>query len=393
MRAIIVAILSLGLIAISPNASAQQLTGGAGHTCAIVPGGTLMCWGWDEQGQLGDTAQNYSNASPVLAEGITGTTSIDAGGQHGCAVVAGGAVKCWGYNLNGQLGNDTTSSSDIGVNALGISGATAIGTGGSHSCALLGDGSVWCWGHGYHGQLGTGVFIESDVPLQVSGVSGATAIAAGDNHSCAIVGTGTIKCWGRNDWGQLGNGGNNPDPGVANAVDVFGISNAIAISAGTRHTCALRANNAVACWGHGGYGTLGDGQSQPSPSPVTVPGINNAVALVAGDYHNCVLHTGGSMSCWGYNYFGTIGDGSNRNNYASPQSVVALSGITAIGAGSEHTCARVSQNPINVKCWGHGNFGQLGDGQIGGAHENPNPAFVLGGPFDVIFGGGPGNFE
>lgn len=393
MRTFLVALALLNLLAGTRIAQAQELTAGSGHSCAIVPGGSLMCWGWDEQGQLGDSAQNYSNPNPVLAENVSGATAVDAGTQHSCAVVSGGAVKCWGYNLSGQLGNDTTSSSNTAVTAMGISGAIDVATGGSHSCARLSNGNVWCWGHGYHGQLGTGQFIESDVPLQVDGVSGATALATGDNHSCAIVSGGIVKCWGRNDWGQLGNGGTNPDPGVASAIDVFGVSNAIAISAGTRHTCALLAGGSVSCWGHGGYGSLGNGLGQNSPTPVAVTGISAAVALVSGEYHNCVLHTSGAMSCWGYNYFGQIGDGSNRNNSLSPQSVIGVSDVSAIAAGSEHTCARVSQSPINVKCWGHGNFGQLGDGQVGGAHENPNPAFVLGGPFDVVFGGAPGNFE
>lgn len=393
MRAFIVVLLSLVPLACPQLAHAQELAAGAGHTCATVPDGTLMCWGWDEQGQLGDTAQNYSNPNPAQADGLVGVTAVDAGYGHSCAVAAAGVVKCWGYNRWGQLGGGNGNSANTGVTVIGIGPATAIGTGGNHSCARLADGSVWCWGHGYHGQLGTGTFIETNVAVQVAGVSGASAIAVGDNHSCAIVGGGNIKCWGRNDHGQLGYGGTDPDPGIANATDVFGINDAIAISAGSSHTCALRADQSVACWGNGGRGTLGNGQTQNSPTPVSVSNISNAIALVSGDLHNCVLHQGGTMSCWGYNYFGNVGDGSNRNDHVLPQAVVGLNNVSAIGAGSEHTCARVSQSPINVKCWGHGNFGQLGDGQIGGAHETPLPVFVLGGPFDVVFGGGPGNFE
>jgi alpha-tubulin suppressor-like RCC1 family protein len=393
MRAFVIVLSMLGLLAGAARAPAQQLAGGGGHTCAATPGGTLMCWGWDEQGQLGDSAQNYSWASPVLAEGIAGASAVDAGYGHSCAITTAGVVKCWGYNRWGQIGSGNGNGANTGITVAGIGPATAIGTGGHHSCARLADATVWCWGHGYHGQLGTGTFIETNVPVQVNGVTGATAIAVGDYHSCAIVGTGSIKCWGRNDYGQLGNGGTNPDPGLANAVDVFGISDAIAISAGSRHTCALRTGQSIACWGNGGYGTLGNGLGQDSPAPVDVSGIGNAIALVAGDHHNCALRSDHTMSCWGYNYFGTVGDGSNRNNHLLPQNVVGLNSVTAIAAGSEHTCARVSENPINVKCWGHGSFGQLGDGQIGGAHETPLPVFVLGGPFDVVFGGNPGNFE
>lgn len=393
MRATLLSLLLLGLLAGTSAALAQELAAGGGHTCATLPDGMLMCWGWDEQGQLGDSAQNYSYASPVLANDVTGAIAVDAGSQHTCAVAAAGVVKCWGYNRWGQIGGGNGNGANTAVTVIGIGPAIAVGAGGSHSCALLADGSVWCWGHGYHGQLGTGTFIESNVALQVLGVSGASAIATGDHHSCAIVGSGGVKCWGRNHLGQLGYGEVDADPGIANATDVLGIADAVAISAGSSHTCVLRANQSIACWGGGGRGALGNGLGETSPTPVSVSGITDAIDLVAGDLHSCILHEGGAMSCWGYNYFGTVGDGSNRNDHLVPQVVAGASGVSAIAAGSEHTCARISQSPINVKCWGHGSFGQLGDGQIGGAHETPNPVYVGGSPFDVVFGGEPGSFE
>jgi alpha-tubulin suppressor-like RCC1 family protein len=377
---------------------AQELAGGGGHTCATLADGALMCWGWDEYGQLGDSAQNFARSTPVYADAVSGVIAVDGGYQHTCAVADAGVVKCWGYNRWGQVGGGNGQGSNtavtvVGAELAGLGPATAVGTGGYHSCALLADGSVWCWGHGYHGQLGTGAFIESNVALQVPGISGASAIATGDHHTCAIVGSGSVKCWGRNLHGQLGHGGTNPDPGIANAIDVVGIADAIAISAGESHTCVLRSDQSVACWGGGARGTLGNGLGQTSPVPVSVTGIADAIDLVAGDLHNCVLHEGGAMSCWGYNYFGNIGDGSNRNDRLVPQAVVGVSGVSAISAGGSHTCARVSRSPINVKCWGNGAHGQLGDGLIGGTHETRNPVFVKGGQFDVVFGGESGGFE
>lgn len=386
---------SLLMASLHPGAGqAQQLAAGAGHSCAVVPGGDLHCWGWDEQGQLGDAAPHYSISEPVRADGLTDVVSVDGGSQHSCAVTGTGGVWCWGYNRWGQIGHGDGSSPSTPNAVVGITTALAVATGGSHSCALLGDGSVWCWGHGYHGQLGSGSFIESNVPVQAAGISAASAIATGDSHSCAIVGAGAIKCWGRNHQGQLGNGAVDPDPGVLGAVDVFGISTAIALAAGSNHTCALLQGGAVRCWGDGGRGALGNGASVDySAVPVAVVGISDAIALASGDLHNCVVHSGGGMSCWGYNYFGTVGDGSNRNDRESPVVVVGVGDVTAIAAGAEHTCARVRQDPINVMCWGHGNFGQLGDGLVGGVHERPSPAFVLGGPLDIVFGGDPGDFE
>lgn len=388
------ALCALALSMLPPAAShAQELAAGGGHSCAVVPDGDLHCWGWDEQGQLGDSAQQYSIASPVRAEGLADVASVDGGYQHSCAATATGDVWCWGYNRWGQLGDDSTSSRNTPVAVSGLSDAIAVAAGGNHSCALLADGSVWCWGHGYHGQLGQGAFAETDVPVQAAGIAGASAIAVGDNHSCAIVGSGAVKCWGRNHKGQLGNGAVDPDPGVAGAVDVFGIDAAIALSAGADHTCALIEGGAVNCWGHGGYGNLGDGLGQDSAVPVTVSGIADATAIASGDFHNCAIREDGTMSCWGYNYFGTVGDGSNRNNRNAPVAVVGVVEVTAIAAGGEHSCARVRTDPVNVMCWGHGTFGQLGTGQVGGAYETPVPSFVLGGPLDTVFGGSPGNFE
>lgn len=372
---------------------AQELAAGGGHTCAVVPGGDLHCWGWDEQGQLGDLAGHYSISEPVRVEGLTDVVSVDGGYQHTCAVTGAGGVWCWGYNRWGQIGHGSGSSPGTPVAVVGISTALAVATGGNHSCALLAGGSVWCWGHGYHGQLGNGEFTETNVPVQAIGISGATAIAVGQSHSCAIVGTGTVKCWGRNHRGQLGDGGTNPDPGVLAPVDVFGIGTAIALSAGSDYNCAVLQGGSVACWGSGSYGALGDGLGQDSFVPVAVTGIGDATAIASGDYHSCAIRSGGAMSCWGYNYFGNIGDGSNRNNHTVPVAVVGVGDVTAIAAGGEHTCARVRNDPINVMCWGHGNFGQMGDGQVGGVHERPYPAFVLGGPLDTVFGGSPGDFE
>ena len=391
-RALAAALFGLAALMLQPvTAQAQQMAAGAGHTCAIVPGGNLHCWGWDEQGQLGDSAPHYSIAEPVRVEALTNVISVDGGSQHTCAVTSGGGVWCWGYNLWGQAGSTPNQGTPLAIGGIGA--AVAVAAGGSHSCALLADGEVWCWGHGYHGQLGSGSFIESNVPVQAVGISGASAIATGGNHSCAIVGGGAIKCWGRNHKGQLGNGAIDPDPGVLGAVDVIGISTAIALSAGSDHTCALLQGGSVRCWGYGFRGSLGNGATVDSPVPVLVSGINDATALASGDLHNCVIRTGGGMSCWGYNYWGTVGDESNRNDRETAVAVTRVSDVTAITAGAEHTCARVRQDPINVMCWGHGTFGQLSTGQLGGAYETPIPVFVLGGPLDIVFGGDPGDFE
>ena len=188
---------------------ATQISAGANHTCAVVAGGAAKCWGSNFAGSLGDgTTTGYSSV-PVGVVGVTGATQISAGSGHSCAVVAGGAVKCWGCNALGELGNGTTSTwesgSNVPVDVVGVSGATQISAGGRHTCALVAGGAAKCWGSNF-GELGDGTYNPSSVPVDVVGVTGATKISAGGVHSCALVSGGAVKCWGWNGYGQLGDG-------------------------------------------------------------------------------------------------------------------------------------------------------------------------------------------
>jgi alpha-tubulin suppressor-like RCC1 family protein len=365
--------------ALQASVSAGELAAGGGHTCA-TSSGPVYCWGWGQSGQLGDGGNSYLSATAVAVPDSTGLIDLDAGGEHTCGRNAAGTVKCWGYDRWGQIGNGPAGS--IGaVEAIGISDAVQLAAGDQHSCALRQGGSIMCWGHGYHGQLGTGQFQESDVPVPVTVVPDALSIAAGSHHTCAIVGLGQVQCWGRNNKGQLGS---TPvaDPGVLTAVTVPGVEFAIALAAGAEHTCALLVGGNVRCWGDNTYGQLG-GDSM----------VADAVEISSGDQHVCVRHGNGSMSCWGYNGDGELADGDAPNHSLIPVPVLGIDSADLISLGSVHSCARVSAEPVNFKCWGRGNFGQLGDGQFGGTHNVYSPVFVQGGEFDGVFGGGPGSFE
>lgn len=205
---------------------ATSIAVGEAHACAVVTGGTIKCWGGAGQfGSLGD-GTNDSSAVPVDVVDITAATAVVIGNDndlhsgHTCAVDAGG-VKCWGYNNQGQLGDGTTGLvSNIPVNALGISGATVVSAGEKSSCAIVAGGAVMCWGWLVR-TLEDGSLTDSAVPVDVAGLAGATAISGPGAHTCAVVDSGGVKCWGSNTFGQLGDGTTITS---STPVDVVGLS-------------------------------------------------------------------------------------------------------------------------------------------------------------------------
>jgi alpha-tubulin suppressor-like RCC1 family protein len=182
-------------------------------------------------------------------------------------------------------------------------------------------------------------------------------VAAGYFHSCTLRPNGNVLCWGNNNVGQLGNG----TIVSSNTLGlVFGVSDAVALAAGKGHTCALQASGGVLCWGHNGYSQLGKSSSvYVSTTPVVVEGISNAITVAAGEDHSCALKAGGSVRCWGWNDHGQLGNGSTVSSYLVVP-VNGLSDVVALAAGGSHTCA--VQASGSVRCWGHNNHGQLGNG-------------------------------
>jgi alpha-tubulin suppressor-like RCC1 family protein len=187
--------------------AARSVAAGVAHTCAALADGTVACWGNDGYGQRGGTTFGLRTAEPVRVAGIVSATSVTAGRNHTCALLAGGAVVCWGSNLQGQLGNRTGAvSPSVPVVVEGIADGQAVAAGFFHTCVLLRDRSVRCWGANGAGQLGAPSRSQtvSLLPLPVSGDPRASTIAAGGFYTCALLLDGAVACWGANDFRQLG---------------------------------------------------------------------------------------------------------------------------------------------------------------------------------------------
>ena len=189
------------------SSGVASVASGRNHTCAVIVNGSLKCWGSNWVGQLGDGTTN-SSLFPVDVIGITNAIAISVGIDHTCALTAIGAVKCWGANSEGELGDGTYTDRSIPVDVIGLtSGVSKITNGAYHSCALLSGGAARCWGYNVSGQLGDNTVYRSSVPVDVIGLqNGGQVIEAGYDHTCVLLTNGLITCWGSNGYGQLGLG-------------------------------------------------------------------------------------------------------------------------------------------------------------------------------------------
>jgi alpha-tubulin suppressor-like RCC1 family protein len=284
-------------VSVSGLSGVTAVSGGGAHNLALLSDGTVMAWGGNGSGELGtgttggpETCGRFPfeeacSTSPVAVSGLSEVVALSAGAVHSLALLSNGTVMAWGDNENGQLGDGSFENRDTPVHVSGLSGVIAISAGYRHSLALLSSGAVVAWGEGTSGQLGNGANADSDVPVAVSGLSsGVTAVSGGGFHSLALLSDGTIRSWGLNGNGQLGNGtltsSNVP-------VTVSGLSGVAAIAAGQAHNVALLSDRSLSSWGWNNEGQLGNGsigEAQPAPAPVT--GASGVTSFGAGGYYS-----------------------------------------------------------------------------------------------------------
>jgi alpha-tubulin suppressor-like RCC1 family protein len=393
-----------------------QLSGGELHTCGLDALGFVWCWGRGSSGQLGnhDTVDKnvmvnvwYINDDPNANWFAKPALAIAAGGYHTCALLSDRTVVCWGYNNYGQLGDGTTTSRSTPVAVSGLSNVVAISASEMGSCAMTAGGGMYCWGEGTYGQLGNGTTTSAQsTPTPVltwnpttntsSRLTDVRAISAGgvSYHNCAVTGSYGTICWGAAWSGQLGSNTTTnqlwampsfPNSGATTVASTGGAL-PVAIEAGRSHSCARTSDGNYWCWGDNSYGELGNNSTNSSSVPVyndTPEWIAPRQRLVAGWYDACVLDSAyGEVKCWGWNGYGEIGTGQIGMQEAPGNPVSRLTNVTALAGGLLYFCALENDaggaQPVGqVMCWGYNGQYNLGTGDT---TNHATPVNVMTGP-------------
>ncbi|BEP16380.1 hypothetical protein acdb102_46910 [Acidothermaceae bacterium B102] len=326
-----------------------------GVTRSPAAGNTVSAWGYNSDGELGNGTTTHSDI-PLPVSGLAGVTAVAGGGAGGYALTFDGSVWAWGYNQYGELGNGTTTDSSVPVKIPGLSGVIAVAGGGYAGYALKSDGTVWAWGYNNHGQLGNGTTLDSAVPVQVSGLTGVVSLGAGLFAAYAARSDGTAWGWGINGDGELGVGltGNQALP-----VHITGLPAVAAVAGADEEGYALARDGTVWAWGINDLGQLGDGTTTDRSTPGKVSGLTGVTAVAAGSSSGFALLAGGSEMSWGDNGNYQLGDGTNVDRHA-PVAVIGLSGVTSIAA-STNEAGYALRFDGTVSAWGYNYRGSLGD--------------------------------
>ncbi|GAB2897808.1 RCC1 domain-containing protein [Microbulbifer echini] len=392
--------------------TAIDVAAGGLHTCALLEGGSVRCWGAKHWGQLGDGSGAEQNgvilkgkSEPSTIVGLAEPAiDIAAGYAHTCAVLVSGAVQCWGANYYTQLGNgvdgswryaweltepmmETSPVYVVGIDNNPIDDVVSIE--GSHSvmCGLKSGGDTVCWGrtriHSPRGELALEE-TNRERATTITGLETATQLSPGGLHTCGLLDSGAVQCLGADFQGQLGDGDSDGSWLLQqhSPSSVVGISNAKAISSGGSHSCIIDNTDKVFCWGNGAIGQLGPGitgeywWNQYSATPVEVALPVTPVMIETGGAHTCIVSDTSEVWCWGSKYFGKLGSGNDLPaSEGEPVQVANLDkNVIAISSNHAHTCVVLDGG--QVRCWGYNAFGQLGES--GSFVDRSTPVIVKG---------------
>lgn len=341
----------------------SKIAAGFKHSCGIDPDGNLRCWGSNANGRLGIGSNDAPKLLPTAVDSPTHYSSIAAGHDHSCGLTPEGAVKCWGINTHGQLGDGSTSPQNIPVS---ITDSTTpyetIAAGGEHTCGITRLGVLKCWGYNGYSQLGNNSNLDSNIPKVIDAGTFYSTVAAGAFHTCAISQQGVLKCWGQKksftEYVNNGDQQNTPLP-IAGGVRYQ------SVTAGFEHTCGITLAGVLKCWGNDDYGQLGNGEtSSYSAFPQEIDFPTTYLTVSARRDHTCGITSSNVLKCWGYNATFIRLNGGYRDDKHDPVEIYSDVNQTrtqfqAISTGTTHNCGITTDG--KPKCWGGNESGQVGD--------------------------------
>ncbi len=362
---------------VSVNPVKGSLAAGGLHSLALTTDGTVLAWGDDNSGQLGDDTTLTSKTSPVFVSGLTNVVAIAAGAKHSLALLSNGTVYSWGNNVNGQLGNAMPLiNSSVITQVQFYANVIAIAAAGNYSLLLTNNGQIYSWGIDDLGQLGNGAPTASySVPNLVAGAqNNNVAIAASLTHAMALQADGTVLTWGDNRSGELGLGTAATEQTAP--VQIPSLQNITAISAGGEYSLALKSDGTLLSWGNDATGQLGDNApGTTQATPVSVLNASQIISIAGGGNHSLAVKSDGTVLAWGFNRYHQLGNGPTTARQATPVAIGNVTGIVAVSAGDNHSIALKADGTLLA--WGLGFYGQLGIGGSLNGDDIDTPTAVL----------------
>ncbi|MBU0801261.1 MAG: DUF1566 domain-containing protein, partial [Alphaproteobacteria bacterium] len=317
----------------------KQISAGGEFTCGIRTDNAAMCWGSDDDGELGNGATTGNQPEPVLVTGGHQWSKISAGDTHACGIRMDGVAMCWGSDSNGRLGNGATGGTNAPGIVTGSHSWSEIAAGNGHSCGVTTAGVGYCWGEAADGKLGNSTTTpDAQNPSPVSGGHTWRTISAANAHSCGTLTDNTAYCWGNDGPGALGNGAN---PSSSSPSLVQGGHSFLDVRTGLNNTCGVTTGNVLYCWGTDDYGSLGTaGWDQISPTIVL--GGHSWTRSEGGGFMNCGIRTDGEALCWGKANGGGLGNATTGPDQEQPVLVGAAANACTLGTWAGNAAAEAN---------------------------------------------------
>lgn len=303
-----------------------QLASSDYSTCALKTDSSVWCWGENNDYEIGQGGTGVADVLlPTQVKAVSGgflggVVQLSTQDGHFCAVKSDTTAVCWGRGNSGQIGDGGSSSLSLATHvwtgSQNLSGVRKVSVGTEFSCALMLTGAVKCWGADGAGQLGNGPGGASPLPVDVVGISNAVDIGTGGETACALLADASLRCWGDNGEGQVGNGDAPTDANVPQAV-LSGVSR---LGVGYETTCAQLLDSSLKCWGEGSDGQFLETAKVGKSTPTTISGVSGFIQLTQNFEDTiCVLYRGGAVSCWGNDSDDKIGvPGDAGNDITTP---------------------------------------------------------------------------